>query len=563
LRNRGPKASTLPHQISTRLTLWLSVFAVLVVSLLMVRQELDYNQVFDESAHIACGMEWLSVGTYNYEALHPPLARAATAFPLFLIGLRSQGHEQMAVEGSSLLNSGNYRLNLLLARLGVMPFFWLTNLLIYLWVRKHFNALAALLAVTLFSFCPPVLGHSALATTDAPFMAMYLLATFSFAHVCKRPTPARGALAGLCFGLALMSKFTALPFLVVTSMPLLIWFWRSGQRLRSLIAPAAVGFALLCLTIWATYHFSIGTFFTPANIYPKAAAKLSTASPIVQRMFLHQRMPAPDFFRGLYSAFLAGAKQKREGYIFGHTYFGGRWYFFPVAVLAKIPIAMLLLAALGFWTILKRGCRVSFETAVLIGGFAGPMVIAIFGDINLGLRHVLPMCPFLAMIAAIAAARLIGHLPNPHEKPLIAEDLLQEPSLKRGAWVALLLVGWQVTSCVIATPQFIPYFNEAFRPIDSFTLVDSDLDWGQDFYHLEQRLKDVNPNEVSYAYFGDGTILHHQAAEWRVLEPNARVVGWVAVSESTYRRQASDFSWLKDRPFERVGHSIRLYHVLG
>ena len=74
------------------------------------------------------GMEWLSLGTYNYEALHPPLARAATALPLYLEGLRSQGHKDMAVEGSALLATGDYQHNLLLSRLGVMPFFWLANL---------------------------------------------------------------------------------------------------------------------------------------------------------------------------------------------------------------------------------------------------------------------------------------------------------------------------------------------------------------------------------------------------------------------------------------------------
>ena len=558
-----PKGSLSLRQIFSRYSFWLGTLAVLVSSLLMVRQELNYNQVFDETAHIACGMEWLSHGTYNYEALHPPLARAATALPLFLEGLRSQGHASMAVEGSSLLASGEYRHNLLLSRLGVMPFFWLANLLIFLWMRRRFGPVCALLAVTLFSFCPPVLAHSALSTTDAPFMALYLLATFALAHMLRQPSPARAALAALCFGLALMSKFTALPFMVLTSVPLLVWYRRSGQRWRLLAAPLAAGLVTLCLVIWATYHFSVGTFFTAATIYPKAEQKLALARPFVRHLFLQQRMPAPDFFRGLYGAFLAGAKQKRIGYVLGHSYTGGRWYFFPVALFAKMPLALLGLAAVGFATILERRRRLSLEAAVLLGGFGGPMVIAILGDINLGLRHVLPVCPFLAMIGAVGAARLFGALSGEVHDATNPPFSSSPPSTAnhRSSVVAGLLVGWQVIACVAATPQFLPYFNEAFRPFDSYVLVDSDLDWGQDFYHLQRRLRDVPPQEVSIGYFGDDTVPHFDSTGWKILEPGKPASGWVALSESLYRRQSSDFHWLDGRSFERVGRSIRLYHI--
>jgi hypothetical protein len=36
------------------------------------------NQVYDEPLHVACGLEWLSKGTYTYDYQHPPLA----TFPL-------------------------------------------------------------------------------------------------------------------------------------------------------------------------------------------------------------------------------------------------------------------------------------------------------------------------------------------------------------------------------------------------------------------------------------------------------------------------------------------------
>ena len=37
-----------------------------------------FSQTFDESTHIAAGLEWLEQGTYLGEPQHPPLARVAT-----------------------------------------------------------------------------------------------------------------------------------------------------------------------------------------------------------------------------------------------------------------------------------------------------------------------------------------------------------------------------------------------------------------------------------------------------------------------------------------------------
>jgi hypothetical protein len=39
-----------------------------------------FSQNFDESCHIACGMEWLDRGVYTYEAQHPPLARIGAGY---------------------------------------------------------------------------------------------------------------------------------------------------------------------------------------------------------------------------------------------------------------------------------------------------------------------------------------------------------------------------------------------------------------------------------------------------------------------------------------------------
>ena len=534
-------AQRLPH-----LSSWLSVFVVAIASVLIVRADVAYNQTYDEGVHIACGMEWLSLGTYNYETLHPPLARAATATLLYLSGIHSEGHHVMAVEGTALLNTRNkYRHNLLLARLGIVPFFWLSSLLIFRWMRQNFDDVPAALAVILFCFCPVVLAHDALATTDAPFMAMFSLSVIVFAHFLEVPSYRLGALAGLSLGLATLTKFTELPFFVVVAFVLLVQYRLSDRKLLPLGKPLALGGLAMCLLLWAVYHFSTGPLFTPQMIDPKVEAKLTQMPPWKQALLLEVKLPAPELFRGIYRAVLTGSKQRRNAFVLGEDYQGGRWYFFPVAILSKTPIALLLLACIGIAGRLEGKHIRAPTTAVLLGGIIGPMLIGVLGNINLGVRHVLPIYPFLAMLGALGVEKL-------------RQTASSLSGLRRG--LAALLVGWQIVVCLLAVPQFLPYFNEAAMPFFGKILVDSDLDWGQDLYRLESRLATTDPSQVYLAYFGDGAIVRHQSAAWNTLTPEQRPTGWVAISETIAQEHAREFGWLGQQPFERVGRSIRLYH---
>ncbi|MBX5497296.1 MAG: glycosyl transferase, partial [Bryobacteraceae bacterium] len=115
----------------------------------------------------ACGIEFLDRGVYNYEAQHPPLARVALALGPYFSGVRSIGLPSMWDEGNALLGKGDdYTRILSLARAGILPFFWLASLAVFLWANRVAGRLAALVAVLLFTTTPPVLAHAGLATTD-------------------------------------------------------------------------------------------------------------------------------------------------------------------------------------------------------------------------------------------------------------------------------------------------------------------------------------------------------------------------------------------------------------
>jgi hypothetical protein len=494
-------------------------------------------------------MEWLTHGTYTYETLHPPLARVATAIVPYVLGARSQDRVKMADEGTAILNlHGRYAYNLLLSRLGMLPFFWLTCGLTYFFMCVNFSRWHGAVAVSLLSFCPVVLAHSALATTDAPLMGMFLAAVLSFALYLQRPTLPYGLLAGFAVGLASVTKFSTMPFFLLTAAILIAYrIFRQREFFRPIRQIVLVGVCTLPI-FWAAYRFSFAPLFTPQNTYDKAQVKLDAMSKGKRDLLTKTRVPAPELFRGLYLTKQNGdGTLIRYGYLLGRTYVGGRWDFFPIGILAKTPVAMLLLCGIGFG-VAVASCRseASDRVIVIFAGVAGPLLIGIMGRINIGLRHVLPIFPFLAMLGSIGAVWLWRRTSR-----------LQLPC----RLAVVLLVSWSIVSCVRATPEFLPYFNEIAAPYRGHIMVDSDLDWGQDYYKLESRLHDVPPGQVWLDYFGDPTIVKHNSAHWNFFKGEQHPRGWVAISETRFEEHPELYGWLVGTPYTWVGQSIRLYDL--
>jgi hypothetical protein len=126
-----------------------------------------FSQTWDEPATLATGMEWLSTGNYHYEAQHPPLARIASAIGPYLRGARSLGNHSMYDEGRALLGEGaQYRRTLFLARLGMLPFFWLLLVVCARWGAHVGGASTATLATVFAAANPNLLAHAGIAGTD-------------------------------------------------------------------------------------------------------------------------------------------------------------------------------------------------------------------------------------------------------------------------------------------------------------------------------------------------------------------------------------------------------------
>src|SRR5262249_11279582 len=114
-----------------------------------------------------------------------------------------------------------YWLYLTLARLGALPFLALLLVGTWLWARRLLpSASAALASVALLASIPPILGHGALASLDVAAAATVLLAFYALQSWLTDGTRRAALLFGLASGVAVVTKFSAVPFLALALLTL-------------------------------------------------------------------------------------------------------------------------------------------------------------------------------------------------------------------------------------------------------------------------------------------------------------------------------------------------------
>lgn len=524
----------------------LAVVLVIFASARIVATYDVFSHTADEPAHIACGMEWLDQGVYTWEPQHPPLARIAAALGPYLSGIRSQNTprnsvEAFSLEGIDILEAGGrYDRTLSLARLGILPFFWIACLVVFLWARRYFGAAAAVAAVFLFSFVPSVLAHAGLATTDMAVTALLGAAFLAAIVWLEEPTPAHAGWFGLAGGLAVVSKFSALAFFPAAAAAALTWYFiaeRPGlsqtfAAVRDRLPTFAMAVAITCLVVWAVYRFSFG----------KVAG-------------LGLSLPAPELWQGIRDVASHNAKGQ-PAFLLGERSYKGFWDFFPVAIAVKTPLAFLALLAIGIVASLRH--KLSCTRPYLPVAFSGAILaVAMASNINIGLRHILPMYVAFAVLAGAGLVYLLELRPTPRwSSPLLA-----------------VLCGWLAVSSLLAHPDYIPYFNELAGSHPETILVDSDLDWGQDMKRLGKRLREVGAKQLIYvSHFK--TDLHQfgfppVTDKMNVLRPDP---GWTAVSLTALKQRRMGLGdnypqvvpWPNlVPPTEKIGKSIWLYYFPG
>ncbi|MBS1858355.1 MAG: glycosyl transferase [Acidobacteria bacterium] len=500
-----------------------------------------FSTTTDEPGHFAVGLQYVTDHVYTLESQHPPLARAMIGLLPYLSGTRPRGISERWLEGwADITYQKHPEQTVFLMRLGNLPFFIVGGLVVFFWARRYFGAATAAVATLLYTLATPVLAHAGLATTDMGLAAMVGAAYLATMIWAEEPTMRHALVMGLCAALAAVTKFTALGFyplgvllalvgwLAVTR-PGLARVWELAvARLPSFGVAVALGL----FAWWAVYLFTFGP---------------------VDGWHSRIRVPAPQFFAGI-GVVLSHNSIGHPSFLLGEVSTRGWWYYFPVAIGVKTPLALLLLTGLGYWLCWKHRQETRFLLPVAL--VLGIVLPSMMGHINIGVRHVLPV--YLAFSVTAATAMV---------------NLLERSATQRWAMpVAAALFVWLAGAGILCHPDYIPYFNELVRHPEQ-VLLDSDYDWGQDNKRLVARLHELGAQWVNLGSLNaiDRPFLEAYPGlpPIRGIHPIQPSEGWTAVSPTMDKvsqyglihRYPKIRPWFESlTPVERVG-TITLYYV--
>ena len=172
--------------------------------------------------------------------------------------------------------------------------------------------------------------------------------------------------------------------------------------------------------------------------------------------------------------------------------------------------------------------------------------LAMLSHINLGIRHLLPMYPFLYV--AMGAV------------------LLERPRLR---WVALAVALLAAAESLTVYPSYLAFFNVLAGGPDAGPryLLDSNLDWGQDFKRLGWYLRAHGIRTIRLGFFANVDFpqygIHAESIPDGATAETLDCV--LAISATPLFGQyvgIERFAWLRARrPTAIIGHSIYVYDL--
>src|SRR5690606_38168867 len=121
-----------------------------------------------------------------------------------------------------------------LMRLGELPFYILSCVIVFAWSRRLFGAAAACLSLALYVTLSSVTAHAGLATTDIAYTATLMLALYAGVRWPADPTWKKSLGLGVSLALMIGSKFSGLVHWPAAMLLILLtqaaWDRRQGLR---------------------------------------------------------------------------------------------------------------------------------------------------------------------------------------------------------------------------------------------------------------------------------------------------------------------------------------------
>lgn len=498
----------------------------------IVRKSATYDEIlyFGIGKYLLLNQKWDVMGSI----VHPPLTYYLNSLPLLFVDEDPKLWEYGEVKrdliflgasdvlrGQGILMSSEYDgdLILILSRLMTLLVALLLGFYVYRFGRELYGELAGLLALLLFAFCPNILALSGNAVPDIPLTAFGFIFIYYLWQCLRGSSLVTTLLAGFYLGLALLSKFTALALLPIAGLLCLIV---AVTERKAVIKPALIICGVAVLLLLAGYGFQV----TP-------------------------------FWQGMEYR-IAQVDRGHLSFLMGDYSVHGWWYYYPVALLLKTPLAMLALLGAALVMLVKARGQILRDSLFLIVPAVGIFLLFCMSSYSVALRYILPIYPFLFVLTG----------------SLVMQG-------KKFRSVIVLMALWYVGASLYIAPHYLAYFNElAGGPDGGYRyLVDGNLDWGQDLKGLKKFMDNNGIERISLSYFGaDSPARHGIDYDWlpsyhlaelhperEVPPPQEQLLAVSATNlQGTYLQPQDQYAWLRDeKPVAKIGYSIFIYDLSG
>lgn len=410
-------------QISKRIAIILAGFFFVIFAAELFFSIRQQSQTVDESIHILSGYQYWKHRDFGANPEHPPLVKLVATLPLLNLNLKPTEilsgptkltHTEKAfpflydnfVPGQTILSR---------ARLACILFPLILAVLMFLCCYEMYGQGVALLGLVLLIFEPNVLANGPLVTTDLAASCFIFASIYSFYRYMKSPGWWRLCVCGLSVTLAFASKHSSLilvSILVLLAASELLFCRRAEssslkKQTFRLAGVLAFTFVFACIGLWAFYSFQFaarppGFGLEPTVAGLSATIGSKTSAELVTALWRLRVLPE-SFLWGLADV-LVGVVGGRATFLLGQVYADGKWFFFPLVFLMKSTLPFLALLAALPLALKKIAAR-----RELIFMTLPPLVFLVastFSGMNLGIRHILPIFPYLIVLAALSASRL-------------------------------------------------------------------------------------------------------------------------------------------------------------
>jgi hypothetical protein len=487
---------------------------VVVFGSLTVTSFIQQSPTIDEPIHLLAGYSYVGWGDFRVNPEHPPFVKIWAVLPLLGLDIADPrpaspywsriletepggpvyplAHDMFYVRNDAATLFFYAKLQMIILSIVLGAF-------VYVWARETFGIKAAMVSLFLYGLDPNVLAHSTIVHTDLPFAAFFFISTYFFWRALRNLTRINLLLAALFFGFAAITKHSFIAIVpvwlilglikVLSAEPLPFSILRSGavfsRQGKAAVLAGFLGCAALAayFSIWCAYGFRYSA--VPGGDLPLFMTRIvppyRPVAQTIQSFIVEQRL----FPEALISGYLYNFKiWKHSAYLLGEISEDGFWSYFPIALAVKTPLPILLLSVVSLvvWFVQRRRepyLALTIPPFVYFG-------LAMLSRFNIGIRHLLPVYPFLFV--------LIGG---------VVEELWRKGSPMKKA--GLVLVGvWYLWSSFSIHPDYLAFFNELTGgPKNGHkVLLDSNIDWGQGLKGLKQWMNANDVEKVQLFYFG-------------------------------------------------------------